>query len=541
LKNVVVIGAGISGLTAAIYAQRSGFDVTLCEQNSRAGGMCSSWMRKGYLFEGSIHCTGSNPTTALYKLWKATGALGDNVKMYLPDIFHAVEWNGQVINLFRNIEKTVEQLAVMSPEDSKQLQRLVKDVKAFSCLQMPIFDIRGIKTKDPKRMTFNGLLKIMPALPRLARLHKVSCKKYLENFKHLGIRRLFRIIPDDYSSIGLIATLATWNMGDGGFPEGGSLQMIDRMVKTFEDLGGKMLLKTKVEKDDYSSIGLIATLATWNMGDGGFPEGGSLQMIDRMVKTFEDLGGKMLLKTKVEKVSIENGMLTGVVLPDKTLAADAVVITQETMAAIEQLFDIELNDAWLTKLRENTESVVCTFIGVGIRAKISQTPIPKWELEEPITYAGKTITEIGFQNYFGREGYAPEGCTTLTTTLTGDTYNFWKKAKEEGCYEEEKRKLADQLCRVICQKFPQSTGNIEVIDIATPLTYERYTGAYHGSWMSITGLGKKMRTYPGFLKNIRGVYFAGHRLMTPGGFPVALYSGYKAAQMVCRQFDAIFR
>lgn len=450
--------------------------------------MCSAWMRKGYLFEGSIHCTGSNPTTALYKLWQATGALGEDVKMYLPDIFHAVEWDGQVINLFRNIEKTVEQLTVMSPEDSKQLQRLVKDVKAFSCLQMPIFDIRGIKTKDPKRMTFNGLLKMMPALPRLVRLHKVSCKKYLEHFKHLGIRRLFRIIPDDYSS-----------------------------------------------------IGLIATLATWNMGDGGFPEGGSLQMIDRMVKTFEDLGGKMLLKTKVEKVSIENGMLTGVVLPDKTLAADAVVITQETMAAIEQLFDIELNDAWLTKLRENTESVVCTFIGVGIRAKISQTPIPKWELEEPITYAGKTITEIGFQNYFGREGYAPEGCTTLTTTLTGDTYNFWKKAKEEGCYEEEKRKLADQLCRVICQKFPQSTGNIKVIDIATPLTYERYTGSYHGSWMSITGLGKGMRTYPGFLKNIRGVYFAGHRLMTPGGFPVALYSGYKAAQMVCRQFDAIFR
>ena len=488
MKKVIVIGAGISGLTAAIYAQRSGFDVTLCEQNSMAGGMFTGWKRKGYLFEGSLHCTGSSPTTELYKLWRDTGALNDTVKINLPDIFHAVEWEGQIIRLYRNIEKTVKHLITISPEDEKQLRRLVNDVKAFSCLQMPIFDIKGVKTLTPKRMTIRGLIKMLPVLPRLGKLYKVSCKKYLAKFVHPGIHSLFRIIPDDYSS-----------------------------------------------------ISLIATLSTWNMGDGGFPEGGSLAMIGRMVKTFEDLGGKLLLKTKVNKVSIENGTVTGVVLTDDTLAADAVIVTQETIAAVAQLFDTPLNDAWVTELCEKTESVVCTFIGVGIRAEISQAPIPKWTLEEPISYAGRTITEIGFNNYAGREGYAPEGCTTLTTTFTGDTYNFWKKAKEDGIYEEEKRKLADQIHRIICQKFPQTEGNIEVIDIATPLTYERYTGAYHGSWMSITGLGKKMRTYPGFLKSIKGIYFAGHRLMSPGGLPVALYSGHKAAQMICRQFDVMFR
>ncbi|MDR2233318.1 MAG: NAD(P)/FAD-dependent oxidoreductase [Tannerella sp.] len=489
MKKVVVIGAGISGLTAAIYAQRSGFDVTLCEQNECAGGMCTAWKRKGYLFEGSIHCTGSNPKTELYKLWKDTGALGDTVKINLPDVFHAVEWEGQIINLYRDIEKTVEHLTAISPEDGKQLRRLVSDVKAFSCLQMPIFDIKGIKTLTPKRMTFKGLIKMLPVLPTLGRLSSVSCKKYAEKFVHPGIRKLFCIIPDDFSC-----------------------------------------------------ISLIATLSTWNMGDGGFPEGGSLGMLDRMVKTFEDLGGKILLKTKVKCVNIENKSVTGVKLTDGTpLAADAVIVTQETIAAVEQLFDKPLNDAWLAELRNRTESVVCTFIGVGIRAKILQTPIPKWKLTEPITCAGKTITEIGFNNYFGHEGYAPEGCTTLTTTFTGDTYLFWKKAKEEGRYEDEKRLLSDQIRHAICQKYPQATDNIEVIDIATPLTYERYTGAYHGSWMSITGLGKKMRTYPGFLKKISGVYFAGHRLMTPGGLPVALYSGHKAAQMICRQYNVMFR
>ena len=488
MKKVVVIGAGISGLTAAIYAQRSGFDVTLCEQHSMAGGMCSSWKRKGYLFESALHCTGSNPTTELYQLWKETGALSDAVKIKLPDIFQAVEWEGQIINLFRDIGKTVEQLIAISPDDAKQLRRLVNDVKAFACLQMPIFDIKGVKTLHPKRMTLRGLIKMLPVLPRLGKLYKVSCKNYLEKFEHPGIKRLFRIIPDDYSS-----------------------------------------------------ISLIATLSTWNRGDGGYPEGGSLEMIGRMVKTFEDLGGKLLLKTKVKKVNIENGAVTGVDLANGTLAADAVIVTQETIAAVEQLFDTPLNDAWLTELREKTESIASIFIGVGIRAEIPQQPIPKWQLEEPFTCAGKTITEISFNNYAGYDGYAPEGCTTLTTSITGDTYNFWKKAKDEGCYEDEKRRLADNIRRIIYHKYPHTVDKIEVIDIATPLTFERYTGAYHGSWMSVTGLGKKMRTYPGFSKNVCGIYFAGHRLMTPGGLPVAIYSGRKAAQMICRQFNMTFR
>jgi len=50
--------------------------------------MCTSWRRKGYLFEGAIHwLTGSSRKTQTYQLWKETGALNDNVKIYLHDIF----------------------------------------------------------------------------------------------------------------------------------------------------------------------------------------------------------------------------------------------------------------------------------------------------------------------------------------------------------------------------------------------------------------------------------------------------------------------
>ena len=486
--RIAVIGAGIAGLSAAIYARRSGFDVTLIEQHSIPGGMCTSWKRKGYLFEGGIHwLTGSSPKTELYQLWEETGALGGNVPVFLHDPFRSVEYNGQVIHLYRNIDKTAEHLLKISPKDERRIRKLVKDVKALCKMQMPIMDIKGVKAETPKHITPGFVLKMLPAIPVIGRLTKISCEDYAGQFEHPGLRQLFSFLPE------------------------------------------------------YDANSLMFTLATLHAGDGGYPEGGSLAMTERMAKTFTDLGGKLLLKTKALKVNIENGTVNGVTLENANLDADAVIVTQETIAALDKLFDTPPKDAWMDDLRKVTKPAVGTFVCVGIRAEIPGFSLPEWTLAEPIRFAGKTVTEISFNNYAGYEGYAPKGCSALTTAFMGDTYGFWKQAKEEGRYEQEKQALADQIERALCQKYPQIEGNIDVIDIATPLTYERYTGAYHGSWMAVTEAGDKRKQYPAFSQNISGLYFAGHRMMAPGGLPVAVTTGRTAAQMVCRQFDVMFR
>jgi phytoene dehydrogenase-like protein len=487
-KKVIVIGGGVAGLSAAIYAKRCGFEVTLCEQHSIVGGMCTSWRRKGYLFEGAIHwLTGSNPKTQVFQMWKETGALSDNVKVYLHDVFRSIEWEGKILNLYRSIDKSAERLLEISLADKHEIRKLVKMVKAFTNMEMPVMDIKGVKAKNPMRMTLGSMFKMMPAFPIFSRMSKLTCDDYFKKFKHPGIRRLLNFIPEGYSASAIIFTLAT--------------------------------LET---------------------GDGGYPEGGSLALTERMAQTFKNLGGNLLLNTKVDKIVIENGAVTGVKLKNEILKTDAVIVTQETIAALDKLFDTPPNDAWLKEIREVTKPAVCTFIGIGIRAELPDV-IPEWRLDEPIKYADREITEIGFNSYAGYEGYAPKGCTSLTTALMGDTYNFWKKVKDEGRYDEEKRALAEQISRAICRKYPQANGKIEVIDIATPLTYERYTGAYHGSWMTVQGPGDKMSAaYPGFVKSVSGLYFSGHRIMPPGGHPSALYTGRMAAQLVCRQFDTVF-
>ena len=54
-KKLIIVGAGVSGLSAGVYAARSGFDVTILEQHNTFGGLSTSWSRKGYFFEGGMH------------------------------------------------------------------------------------------------------------------------------------------------------------------------------------------------------------------------------------------------------------------------------------------------------------------------------------------------------------------------------------------------------------------------------------------------------------------------------------------------------
>jgi phytoene dehydrogenase-like protein len=319
----------------------------------------------------------------------------------------------------------------------------------------------------------------------MGRNSKLSAKEYVEQFSHPAVRRLLQVVPAEYQA-----------------------------------------------------SSLLFTLATFNKGDGGHPKGGSLPLVARMEKTFRDLGGTLLLSTKVEKVDIQNGVATGVILKDKTITADAVIVAQETIAASNQLFDVPLQAPWLTHVCENAKSMVCTFVCLGIKTKLPGI-IPGWELNTPITYAGKTVKTLAFHSYSG-EDYSPDGCSTLTTGFMEDTYDFWKKAKEEGRYADEKQALAEQVIARLNEKYPETVGMVEVVDVSTPLTYERYTGAYRGAWMTPIGAAEKMQNHLGVIDNVQGLYFAGHRLSPPGGLPAAATSGRDAAQLVCRQFGVMF-
>jgi phytoene dehydrogenase-like protein len=53
-KSIIIIGAGIAGLSAGCYGQMNGYRVRIFEQEAGPGGLCTSWQRKRFTINGGL-------------------------------------------------------------------------------------------------------------------------------------------------------------------------------------------------------------------------------------------------------------------------------------------------------------------------------------------------------------------------------------------------------------------------------------------------------------------------------------------------------
>ena len=387
------------------------------------------------------------------------------------------------------MERLHNHLIELSPEDGREISKLCCDLKRFAKLNMPVTDIKGLKTKKKSFMSLGTILRMLPALPKMPYYARQSAKEYGMRYKSELLQRLF------------------------------------------ENIIGP----------DYSATALVFTFATLASGDGGYPEGGSLGMALRMAKKFDILGGKIRYGMRVNTVSVRNGIADGVVVDGELLQSEAVIVTRDTLSAIDDLFDFPIREPWTERMRKVTKPLLNTFICLGIEVDLEGLPekmgfVPM----RPLMCGGKEEQVIKICNYAGYEGYAPKGCTAVTSAIIGDTYDYSKARKEDGTYEIEKEKLAKDFIKILSEKLPQTAEKTAVWDVATPLTYERYLGSFKGSWMTVATKEYKMEYYPSKPENIRNLYFAGQRLRAPGGLPVALDSGRRAVQFLCKDFGMVF-
>jgi len=488
-KKVIVVGGGIAGLSAGVYAQKCGFDVTILESHSIAGGICTSWKRDGYLFEGGLHWLGGScEKQSLNKLWRYIGALNDSVKISYAEPFVEYDYNGTPIRLYRDVDATERHLIKVSPQDTKEIKQFCKYIRKMKNLAMPITDLKGVKATKKSHPPLSLLFASISAGKLMNRYGHISREEYAKGFKHEGIRQMIQALP-----------------------------------------GGKQGIPI-----------FFLTMGALARGDGGFPEGGSIPFVGRIVNKFKSLGGEILFNTKAERVIVENGKAVGVYANGVQFSADTVIITSDTMD-VDQLFDMPLKSSWLDKMKKETEPTSATFISLGVNADLSNYPErPLLKLDSAVTLDDQRYESLLISNYAANSSYSPFGKTTLTLQLPGDTYLFWKKAKEENRYLGEKQKIADDIIAELIRKIPEITGKVEVCDVATPLTYKRYCGNWKGSWMTAIKPDMNIQPYPASIDGLEGVYFAGQRMMPPGGIPPAAMSGRTAVQCLCRDTGTLF-
>ena len=88
----------------------------------------------------------------------------------------------------------------------------------------------------------------------------------------------------------------------------------------------------------------------------------------------------------------------------------------------------------------------------------------------------------------------------------------------------------------VVKEFPELEGKIELLDCWTPLTYNRYCNAYHGSYMGfVTTVGNKQMRLKGIVKRVNNLFLAGQWVMSPGGLPIAVISGKFAVQRILKR------
>ena len=141
------------------------------------------------------------------------------------------------------------------------------------------------------------------------------------------------------------------------------------------------------------------------------------------------------------------------------------------------------------------------------------------------------------QTYGFDRTMAPEGKGVIKVELVAK-YSHWKSlAADRNRYEEEKERTADRCIDILERRFPGLKGQVEVVDVATQLTWERFMGGTHGFanmpvkkasvWSGINGTGGEMT-----LRGLDNFYFVGVWASMAGSLFGNVLSGKKAIQKI---------
>jgi phytoene dehydrogenase-like protein len=117
------------------------------------------------------------------------------------------------------------------------------------------------------------------------------------------------------------------------------------------------------------------------------------------------------------------------------------------------------------------------------------------------------------------------------------SFEYWDSLRGNNeRYREKKAQLADKLTKAAIQRFPAIKDKIEVTDVVTPLTYNRYTAVWKGAYMAwIVPPTAGRFNIPRKLPDLEDFYLAGQWVSPPAGLPGSMLTGRHAIQVICRK------
>ena len=292
-------------------------------------------------------------------------------------------------------------------------------------------------------------------------------------------------------------------------------------------------------------LSAMAGMIDSTVTEAGVPLGGSQKVVFRIAEQYQKLGGEIIYNQRVKDVIIENNRAVGIRSEDGSEhRADIVVWAGDGHTVI---FDI-LGGKYLDdKVREMYGEWIpvqpLVHVSLGVAQDLSEQPHRFiFELEKPILIAGQERRWLCLRHRCFDPGMAPPGKSTAEVWYP-TSYEYWEElARDRAQYEDEKQRIADVTIAALDRRWPGFASQIEVVDVATPMTYVRYTGNWKGSpdgWY-ITPENMMNQTPVRSLVGLSDFYMVGQWTVPFAGTVLAALSGRQLIELLCKHDKRAF-
>ncbi len=499
-SNVIVIGAGISGLTCAALLAKSGLKVQLLEQHYQPGGSCGAFRRNGVTFDQG--------TAMLYGF----GSKGFNAHRYIMseleecidvikhEMLYCLKYDGTPIHFHSDMDayfKELEQL--FNNEELKQLKLFYDYIEGLYL---------KVLTADP--------ICVAPSEIHPKTALKLLLKRPVNQIKIMGLLK---------KSAGDIVRKYIHSER--------VINYLNKLTSTY--------CYTLI--DETPAI-LAATMFMDNhYGGAYYPVGSSQQLPGKLEKAIEKFGGSIFYQHNVKKILFEGDNVSGVLAEtpkgEISYETDAIVYAGTVWDLYGKLIPHENSDP---EIRAWAENFIPTYPSIVLHCLVDEHIIP--EGTQPIMMLAdnpKAIDEKEITLYtlsLADPSICPPG--THTVMAIGPSLRKWPSPQDadyrSSDYESAKKEETERILSTLERHFPGFRKALRYHTLATPSTIERYTMKPGGT---VTGpkhaMGQELLKRPHARTKWKNLFMCGESTVMGTGSPSVTISGISAANMVLRR------
>lgn len=489
--DVIVIGAGLSGLTAASLLAKQGLHVLVAEHADRPGGSCGIFKRENAIFDqgaAMLYGFGEHGFNAHRFLFNC---LEEPFAVVKHELLYVVHYRGKQIHFWPDIDRFIDELSAAFPAEKANIRRFYKEMQRL---------YTHVLSETPSYTTADE------TNPREA-LRSVLCHplSYLRFLSYLNVsaetllKRYFTV-PD-------------------------LLHFFDKLTSTY-------CYATVAE-----APAIMASVMFIDNHEGGsyYPAGSTLFLPGTLEKVIEENGGIMQYNSTVTKLLFKDGKPDGILLENgQEICGKQIIYTGTVWNLYNHLLPAEQvtpkEKAWVTAQAATYPSVVLYALVDSAVIHPDTCPI------EMLTATPDAIDESEVTVYLlslDDHTLCPPG--THTVVAIGPSFRNWS-TENPTQYETQKQEETARLITLLGQRFPGFEHHIRHCELATPHTIERYTLKNDGA---VAGPKQMLGQHLLLRQSIRtrwdSLFCCGESTTMGTGTPTVTTSGIAAANAVLKK------